>query len=107
MLAGPHSNKSSFFYPSIGSSWIISESFNLPQQIDYLKVRASFASVGLSFPRWYANPKYTWDENKKQWSSQTTYPMYNLKPERTDSWEFGLQTRLFKLLFNQDIQSDL
>jgi tonB-linked outer membrane protein, susC/ragA family len=102
MLAGPHSNKSSFFYPSIGSSWIISESFNLPQQIDYLKVRASFASVGLSFPRWYANPKYTWDENKKQWSSQTTYPMYNLKPERTDSWEFGLQTRLFKH-FNIDL----
>ena len=102
MLAGPHSNKSSFFYPSIGSSWIISESFNLPQQIDYLKVRASFASVGLSFPRWYANPKYTWDENKKQWSSQTTYPMYNLKPERTDSWEFGLQTQLFKH-FNIDL----
>ena len=102
MLAGPHSNKSSFFYPSIGSSWIISESFNLPQQIDYLKIRASFASVGLSFPRWYANPKYTWDENKKQWSSQTTYPMYNLKPERTDSWEFGLQTRLFKH-FNIDL----
>ena len=102
MLAGPHSNKSSFFYPSIGSSWIVSESFNLPQQIDYLKVRASFASVGLSFPRWYANPKYTWDENKKQWSSQTTYPMYNLKPERTDSWEFGLQTRLFKH-FNIDL----
>lgn len=96
MLAGPHSNKSSFFYPSIGGSWIISETFALPKEINYLKARASFASVGLSFPRWYANPKYTWDENKKQWSSQTTYPMYNLKPERTDSWEFGLQARLFK-----------
>ena len=50
MLAGPHSNKSSFFYPSVGGSWIISESFTLPKQIDYLKVRGSFASVGLSFP---------------------------------------------------------
>ena len=28
--------------------------------------------------------------------------MYNLKPERTDSWEFGLQTRLFKH-FNIDL----
>ena len=102
MLAGPHSNKSSFFYPSVGGSWIISESFTLPKQIDYLKVRGSFASVGLSFPRWYANPKYVWNEKNRQWSNQTTYPVYNLKPERTDSWEFGLQTRLFKH-FNLDL----
>ena len=96
MLAGPHSNKSSFFYPSVGASWIISETFKLPEQIDFLKVRGSFASVGLSFPRWYANPKYTWNENLKQWSSQTNYPMYDLKPERTDSWEFGVQARFMK-----------
>ena len=101
MLAGPHSNKSSFFYPSVGASWIISETFKLPEQIDFLKVRGSFASVGLSFPRWYANPKYKWNENLKQWSSQTNYPMYDLKPERTDSWEFGLQTRFLKH-FNLD-----
>jgi len=96
MLAGPHSNKSSFFYPSVGASWIVSETFKLPKEIDFLKVRGSFASVGLSFPRWYANPKYTWNENLKQWSSQTNYPMYDLKPERTDSWEFGLQARFLK-----------
>lgn len=102
MLAGPHSNKSSFFYPSVGASWIVSETFKLPEQVNYLKVRASFASVGLSFPRWYANPTYTWNENLKQWSSQTTYPMYDLKPERTDSWEFGLQLRFLKH-FNLDI----
>jgi len=102
MLAGPHSNKSSFFYPSIGGSWIVSETFHLPEAINYLKVRGSFASVGLSFPRWYANPKYEWDETNKQWSNQTTYPMFNLKPERTDSWEVGLQARLLKH-FNLDL----
>jgi TonB-linked SusC/RagA family outer membrane protein len=102
MLAGPHSDKSSFFYPSVGASWIVSETLNLPKAINYLKVRGSFASVGLSFPRWYANPKYEWDENHKQWSNQTTYPMYELKPERTNSWEIGLQTRLFND-FNLDI----
>lgn len=96
MLAGPHSNKSSFFYPSVGASWIISETFNLPRQIDYLKVRGSFASVGIPFPRWYANPVYEWDQSNKQWKNQTTYPMYDLKPETTNSWEFGLQTRLFR-----------
>ncbi|ETD18650.1 MULTISPECIES: SusC/RagA family TonB-linked outer membrane protein [Prevotellaceae] len=102
MLAGPHSDKSSFFYPSVGASWIISETFKLPKAINYLKVRGSFASVGLSFPRNIANPKYPWNSNLKQWSSQTLYPMYTLKPERTDSWEVGLQTRLFKH-FNLDV----
>ena len=96
MLAGPHSNKSSFFYPSVGLSWLASQTFQLPKQIDFLKVRGSFASVGIPFPRWYANPVYEWDEANRQWKSQTIYPMYNLKPETTDSWEFGLQTRLFK-----------
>ncbi len=95
MLAGPHSNVKSFFYPSVGGSWIVSETFKLPKQINYLKLRSSFASVGLSFPRWYANPMYEWDETNKQWSSQTAYPVYDLKPERTNSWEFGLQTKLF------------
>lgn len=102
MLAGPHSNKSSFFYPSVGTSWIVSETLKLPKAINYLKVRGSFASVGLSFPRWYSNPKYEWDESHKQWSNQTTYPIYELKPERTNSWEFGLQTRLFEH-FNLDV----
>ena len=102
MLAGPHSNKSSFFYPSIGGSWIISQSIHMPKAIDYLKVRGSFASVGIPFPRWYANPTYQWDNATKQWSNQTTYPIYDLKPETTNSWEVGLQARLFKH-FNLDV----
>lgn len=101
MLAGPHSNKKSFFYPSVGLSWIVSQTIKMPKAIDYLKVRGSFASVGLSFPREIANPLYEWDETNKQWKNQTTYPMYDLKPERTDSWEVGLQTRFLKH-FNLD-----
>ena len=101
MLAGPQSKKSSFFYPSVGLSWIVSETFKLPEMFDYLKVRGSFASVGLPFPRWYANPMYEWDNNTKAWKTQSVYPMYNLKPERTDSWEVGLQSKLWKH-FNVD-----
>lgn len=100
MLAGPKSNKSSFFYPSVGLSWILSETFRLPDFINYLKLNGSFASVGIPFPRWFANPVYEWDENSKQWKTQSVYPMYNLKPERTDSWEIGMSARFlnhFKL----------
>ena len=102
MLAGPHSNKSSFFYPSVGGSWIISETLKMPKAIDYLKVRGSFASVGIPFVREIANPKHEWDNNTKQWKSQTIYPIYDLKPETTNSWEVGLQARFLKH-FNLDV----
>ncbi|WP_423129029.1 SusC/RagA family TonB-linked outer membrane protein [Gaoshiqia sp. Z1-71] len=101
-LAGPQSVKNSFFYPSVGGSVILSEIFEMPKQISYLKLRSSFASVGLPFARFIANPTYSWDGSNKVWSMQTNYPMYDLKPERTNSWEFGLTAR-FLGHFNVDL----
>ena len=101
-LAGPNSTQSAFLYPSVGGSVILSELLKLPQQISFLKVRGSFASVGLPFPRFLANPTYSWDNSNKGWQSKRNYPMYNLKPERTDSWEVGLTAR-FLNHFNLDL----
>lgn len=100
-LAGPNSVNKSFFYPSVGTSIILSEIFNLPKQISYLKVRGSFASVGLPFARFLAAPTYKWDNDNGQWDDKKIYPMYELKPERTDSWEVGLTARFLKN-FNAD-----
>lgn len=101
-LAGPNSTQSAFLYPSVGGSVILSELLKLPEQISFLKVRGSFASVGLPFPRFLANPTYSWDNSNKVWQSKRNYPMYNLKPERTDSWEVGLTARFLKH-FNLDL----
>lgn len=101
-LAGPNSNRKSFFYPSLGGSIVLSEIFNLPKQISYVKLRSSWASVGLPFARFLANPTYKWDAEKKVWSLKTIYPLYNLEPETTDSWEIGLTTRFLKG-FNLDV----
>lgn len=101
-LAGPNSTQSAFLYPSVGGSVILSELLKLPQQISFLKIRGSFASVGLPFPRFLANPTYSWDNSNKVWQSKRNYPMYNLKPERTDSWEVGLTAR-FLNHFNLDL----
>lgn len=101
-LAGPNSTQSSFFYPSVGTSFVLSEIFHLPKQIDYLKARASYASVGLPFPRFLANPTFEWDTALRQWKSKANYPLYNLKPENTTSWEIGLTARFLKH-FNLDI----
>ena len=101
-LAGPNSTQSSFFYPSVGTSFVLSEIFHLPKQIDYLKARASYASVGLPFPRFLANPTFEWDTALRQWKSKANYPFYNLKPENTTSWEIGLTARFLKH-FNLDV----
>ncbi len=101
-LAGPNSVKSAFFYPSVGGSIVVSELLNMPKNFSYLKLRGSFASVGLPFPRFLANPTYTWDSSTLKWSIKTHYPMYELKPEKTDSWEIGVTARFLKH-FNFDL----
>ena len=95
-LAGPKSTSKSFFYPSVGASVLLSELMpNLNKDyLSYLKIRGSWASVGTPFQRYLANPRYEWNGN--QWSITTQYPMYNLKPERTESFEVGLTMRFLK-----------
>ncbi len=94
-LAGPNSQNSSFFYPSVGVSVLMTELLpGLNREIlSFWKVRGSWASVGTPFNRYLANPRFQWDEGTGSWSILTQYPMYNLKPERTDSWEAGMNFR--------------
>ncbi len=94
-LAGPNSHNSSFFYPSVGLSVLMNNLLpQIPQHIMQLwKIRASYASVGSAFSRYIANPRYTWDEGTNSWSVLTQYPMYDLKPERTNSFEVGMNFR--------------
>lgn len=94
-LAGPNSNTKCFFYPSVGGSVVLTELMpNLNKElISFMKVRGSFASVGSAFSRYLANPRYEWNSSTNSWSNQTQYPVYNLKPERTNSWELGLNLR--------------
>lgn len=91
-----NSSTSSFFYPSVGLSAILSEMVPMPKAIDYAKVRASFSSVGMPYPRNLTSPTYEYDETTQTWKPKTHYPIGSLKPERTDSWELGLDLRLFK-----------
>ncbi|MGV6943479.1 SusC/RagA family TonB-linked outer membrane protein [Sphingobacterium kyonggiense] len=101
-LAGPRSVQSSFFYPSIGASIMLSEALELPEAISYLKLRSSYASVGTPFPEFLANPTYTWDVATQQYTDRTHYPISDLKPERTNSFEVGLAAK-FLNGFNLDV----
>ena len=94
-LAGPNSHNSSFFYPSVGLSVLMNQLLpQIPSNIMQLwKIRGSFASVGTAFSRYIANPRYEWDSSTNSWQVLTQYPLYDLKPERTNSFEVGMNFR--------------
>ena len=63
--------------------------------LSYLKVRGSIASVGMPFPRFLTIPTYEYDSTNKIWKDKTHYPIGDLKPERTLTYEVGIETRLW------------
>jgi TonB-linked SusC/RagA family outer membrane protein len=98
-LATPFSvDNTSFFYPSVSSSFIISEIIDLPQAVSFAKLRASWAQVGND-----TNPYQTTGAFVAQtpYNGQPTFSNSdiianpNLQPERTSSFEVGADIRLF------------
>lgn len=89
-LAGSHSLESGFFYWSLGGSLVLNQIIPMGKAVDLLKVHGSWASVGLPFKRYIANPTYSWNGTSGSWETSKAYPVYDLKPERTKSWEIGL-----------------
>jgi TonB-linked SusC/RagA family outer membrane protein len=93
-LAGTETT--SFFYPSVGLSTVLSQVLPLPKQIEYLKVRASYTKVGTPIPRNIATITYAWDAQNGSWSTESIYPIRVFKPESTRSWELGLTARFLQ-----------
>ncbi|MBQ8501948.1 MAG: SusC/RagA family TonB-linked outer membrane protein [Bacteroides sp.] len=97
----PAANRS-YFYPSVSMSAIISEMVKLPEVIDYLKVRGSWAMVGNDtnpYQLAYVYSDFTSAVNGStvlEMKLPDTYPLRDLKPEETKSYEFGLDLRMFK-----------
>ena len=95
-LAG--SPRKSFFYPSVGLSWVPTSLWNMGSALSYLKIRGSVASVGTPFPRYLTVPTYSYDATNKVWQTKTHYPIGELKPERTVTYELGADATLWKSL---------
>ena len=96
-----YSDYKSFFYPSVGASAILTEAFDMPEWLSYLKVRGSYTEVGNAYNRFMTTVTYPYDEQGQSWQSLADYPNTKLKPERTKSWEAGIDARFFNdLSFN-------
>lgn len=90
----------SYLYPSVSASWILSESLNVPDWINFLKLRGSWASVGNGGN--YASYRYmNYGTNANQFHGLPygfipgVRPEMDLKSELTISKEVGLNASLF------------
>lgn len=85
---------SSFPYGSIGLSGILTDIFPISTNImPYMKVRVSYSEVGNSPDVFLAIPTYKLVDGVPVTMSRRPNP--NLKPERTKSWEAGLNFVFF------------
>lgn len=92
-LAG--SDTRSFFYPAVGLSGIITDIFNCGTEImPYMKVRVSYSEVGNEPSPFLTIPTYSLANGYPV--TQTRMPNTNLKPEKTKSWEAGVNFVFFQ-----------
>lgn len=93
----PKSNWS-YFYPSVSVSGIVSEIFDLPKQITFFKVRGSWAKVGNDTSPYSLLPTYSTYQILGMVlgaSATNTFPLIDLKPESTQSYETGFDLRMW------------
>ena len=91
----------SYFYPSVSGSWILTETLrdNLPEWITFAKLRGSWAQVGNDTDAYRVNTGYKVDAlttssgniYKNYWDAQAIAT--DLKPERKNAWEVGVDLR--------------
>lgn len=98
----PKANNS-YFYPSVSSSFILSDLFTLPSAISFAKARLSWAQVGTDTDP-YRVAKY-YGKSAFPGSAEAPSILFNgnLKPEISTSWEAGLNIYMFKKRINADI----
>ncbi|MCD8262773.1 MAG: SusC/RagA family TonB-linked outer membrane protein [Tannerellaceae bacterium] len=92
----------SYFYPSVSGSWLLNETFELPEWISLGKVRASWAQVGNDTEAYKINQGYTLNSMQRStgyiYGLEVPKQVYdpNIKPERKNAWEVGIDWRFLQ-----------
>jgi len=87
---------SSFFYPSVSTSFILNEIFTLPSQISFAKLRLSIADVGNGTQPYETKKYYGASDFPSSGSVSTILFNSNILPEIIGNYEAGLEYNLFK-----------
>ncbi len=99
----------SYFYPSVSGSLVLSDAFALPDFLSFVKLRGGYAQVGNDTDP-YVLASYFVKKRIADNQADITFPFNgqpsfalgdelanaNLLPESTNSWEVGLDLRLFE-----------
>ncbi|MCB0649836.1 MAG: SusC/RagA family TonB-linked outer membrane protein [Saprospiraceae bacterium] len=98
-LATPtSSDNTSFFYPSVSASFVLSNLMEMPAGISFAKVRASWARAGNDTDPYQTSTAFvaqTPYNAQPTFSASDLIPNTNLLPERTTSVEWGADIRFF------------
>lgn len=98
-----NTNHPSVFYPSIGLSGVITEMVKLPEFISFLKVRTSYTEVGSPISKQGLTPGTVTDDMVGGIiNPNSIYPFPDFEPERTKSYELGVNLRLWNNRINVD-----
>lgn len=101
-LAFTDNEKSGFFYPSVGVSYVATELMDLSKyKVSFFKVRGSYSEVGNAPMRFLTSTTYKLENGTPQ--NLPSVPPTFLKPERTKSFEVGLNLRMFDGKLNLDM----
>jgi TonB-linked SusC/RagA family outer membrane protein len=91
-------NNRSYFYPSASLSILANEMFNMPSQFSLLKIRGGVAQAGNDTNPYslesVLDPVEAWEDVTRT-SKSGTILTANLKPEKSTSYEGGLDFNLF------------
>ena len=95
----------SFFYPSVGLSWIMNNSFAMPEWVNFGKIRGSWSKVGNDLPLFISNPVAGSNDlivagGAIQTNSRA--PFDELKPEMSTSFEVGTEWKFFNYRLDLD-----
>ena len=101
----PQGNNS-YFYPSVGTSLVLSDLFNLGHAVNFAKVRASYAIVGNDTSPYNLGQSYSFNgffDGAPVGQVATTMKNPDLRPERTASFEVGAELALFSNRLSLDV----
>lgn len=95
-------NNYSFFYPSVGATFVFTEAFHMDEGfLTYGKLRASYAEAGNDASPYQTKAGYTVTSSNSYNGQPYAYirsdiPLTDLKNELTRSYEFGTELRFLK-----------
>ncbi|WP_419546011.1 SusC/RagA family TonB-linked outer membrane protein [Odoribacter laneus] len=98
-LAYTTHEKSGFFYPSVGMSWILSRTIKMPAWVSLGKIRAVWSQVGNDIPLYITCPTASISAGGEVQMPDAA-PFEDMKPEMNTSFETGTEWKFWENRLN-------